>query len=110
MDHDTGDKFHAHTVSIVSCEVLPGTTGPGQPGGKDGFDKNKANFIGIGALNGQDGCPFIGHIIDGGEPQGKKSNSNDAFHLETTDAAACGGTFVASGEMPGGNFQIHPAK
>lgn len=110
VDHDTGDKFHAHTVSIVSCEVLPDTTGPGQPGGKKGFDKNKANFTGIGSLNGQDGCPFDGYVIDGGEPQGKKSNSNDYFHLETTDSAACGGSFVASGEMPGGNFQIHPPK
>lgn len=107
-DHDTGDKFHSQEVHITSCEVLPDTTGPGQPGGKKGFDKNKANFAGIGALNGIGGCPFVGYVIDGGEPQGKKSNSNDAFHLETTDTIACGGDFTVDGEMPGGNFQIHP--
>jgi hypothetical protein len=110
VDHDTGDKFHTNTVNIVSCEVLPDTTGPGQPGGKDGFDKNKANFAGLGTLNGVSGCPFTGFVIDGGEPQGKKSNSNDAFHLETTDEVACAGTFFVDGEMPGGNFQIHPPK
>ena len=107
-DHVTGDKFHSQEVHITSCEVLVGTTGPGQPGGKNGFDKNKANFAGIGALNGVGGCPFVGYVIDAGEPQGKKSNSNDEFHLETTDTIACGGDFSVHGEMPGGNFQIHP--
>ena len=108
VDHETGDKFHTNTVNIVSCEVLPGTTGPGQPGGKDGFDLNKANFAGIGTLNGVGGCPFTGFVIDGGEPQGKNGKDNDAFHVETTDVQACGGTFVVDGELPGGNFQIHP--
>lgn len=110
VDHETGDKFHTNTVNIVSCEVLPDTTGPGQPGGNKGFDKNKANFAGMGMLNGVGGCPFTGFVIDGGEPQGKKTNSHDEFHLETTDPQACGGTFFVDGELPGGNFQIHPPK
>ena len=109
-DHDTGDKFHSQEVHITSCEVLEGTTGPGQPGGKNEFDKNKANFAGLGALNGVGGCPFVGYVIDAGEPQGKKSNSNDEFHLETTDTIACGADFSVHGIMPGGNFQIHPPK
>jgi len=107
VDHDTGDKFHTNEVHITSCEVI-NWTGPGQPGGKKGFDLNKANFAGTGTLNGIGGCPFTGYVIDGGEPQGKKTNNNDVFHLETTDAAVCGGSFFVDGEMPGGNFQIHP--
>jgi hypothetical protein len=107
VDHDTGDKFHTNEVHIVGCEVIA-ATGPGQPGGKKGFDLNKANFAGTGTLNGIGGCPFTGYVIDGGEPQGKNGNDNDAFHLETTDAGICGGTFFVDGEMPGGNFQIHP--
>jgi hypothetical protein len=107
VDHDTGDKFHTNEVHIVSCEVIPGT-GPGQPGGKKGFDLNKANFAGTGTLNGIGGCPFTGYVIDSGEPQGKKGNDNDVLHIETTDASTCVGTFLVDGELPGGNFQIHP--
>ena len=107
VDHETGDKFHTNEVHIVSCEVIA-ATGPGQPGGKKGFDLNKANFAGTGTLNGIGGCPFTGYVIDAGEPQGKKGNDNDVFHLETTDVGFCGGSFLAHGELPGGNFQIHP--
>jgi hypothetical protein len=107
IDHNTGDNFHSNDVHIVDCVVID-HTGPGQPGGKKGFDINKALFEGTGRLNGVDGFPFTGFVIDGGEPAGKKGNDPDYFEIIVRDPGTAAIVFMASGNLDGGNVQIHP--
>ena len=106
-DHDTGDKFHTNNVWITKCETISGT-GPGQPGGKKGFTTNKAYFAGTGRLNHVDGYPFTGYVIDRGEPSGKKNNQKDYFEIIVRDPDTDEVVFEASGELDGGNVQLHP--
>jgi len=106
IDHETGDNFHSNDVMITNCEVID-HTGPGQPGGKKGFDVNLAEFAGTGRLNGVDGFSFTGFVIDGGEPAGKKNNQTDEFGLVATNGAG-EVVFDCTGELDGGNVQIHP--
>jgi hypothetical protein len=107
IDHNTGDNFHSNDVAITSCEVV-NRTGPGQPGGKKGFTINQANFAGTGRLNGVDGYPFTGYVQDAGEPGGKKGNDPDVFSITVTDPVTGAVVFEATGELDGGNVQIHP--
>jgi len=107
IDHSTGDNFHAFDVNITVCETID-ATGPGQPGGKKGFDINKASFAGSGRLNGVDGYPFEGFVIDAGEPGGKKNNDKDQFSLTAHDPYTDDVVFQCTGELDGGNVQIHP--
>lgn len=107
IDHNTGDNFHTNDVHIVEC-LSTGTTGPQQPGGKKGFTIDKATFEGTGRLNGVDGFPFTGFVIDGGEPAGKKGNDKDFFEIVVRDPITNAIVFEASGELDGGNVQIHP--
>ncbi len=107
IDHNTGDNFHSHDVHITDCVVIA-KTGPGQPGGKKGFDINKALFEGTGRLNGVDGFPFTGFVVDGGEPAGKKGNDPDFFEIIVRDPGTGEIVFQASGALDGGNVQIHP--
>lgn len=107
VDHNTGDNFHSNDVEIVSCEVIQ-LTGPEQPGGKKGFKINRANFAGIGRLNGVDGYPFTGYVNDAGEPQGKDINDKDSFSITVLDPITSVVVFEASATMDGGNVQIHP--
>ncbi len=109
VDHKTGDKFHSHDVHIVECLEIE-RTGPGQPGGKKGLTVNKATFEGVGRLNGVAGFPFEGFVIDAGEPAGKKGNDKDHFSITVHDPATWAVVFQASGDLDGGNVQIHPAK
>lgn len=107
-DHTTGAKFHSNNVAITSCERIPGT-GPGQPGRRRGFDANKADFAGTGRLNGVPGYPFTGYVIDSGEPQGKKGNNPDFFEIVVVDPNNNNAVvFKASGNLDGGNVQLHP--
>ena len=107
IDHNNGDNFHSNDVAITSCEVV-NRTGPGQPGGKKGFTINQANFAGTGRLNGVDGYPFTGYVQDAGEPGGKKGNDPDVFSITVTDPVTGVVVFEATGELDGGNVQIHP--
>ncbi len=107
IDHNTGDNFHTNDVHIVDC-VVSGSTGPQQPGGKKGFDIDKALFAGTGRLNGVDGFPFEGFVIDAGEPAGKKGNDKDYFEIVVHDPVTNAIVFLASGELDGGNVQLHP--
>jgi len=109
-DQTTGDKFHAYQASIVECLEI-NTTGPGQPGGKKGLTTNKAVFQCEGRLNKVDGYPCDGWVIDGGEPGGKKGNAKDEFHIFVYDPNDLDTiVFEATGELDGGNVQIHPGK
>lgn len=106
VDQNTGDHFHSISVFITDCSEVQ-QTGPGQPGGKKGFVINRADFAGTGRLNHVDGFTFTGYVIDSGEPGGKKANDKDYFEIDVRD----GGdnlVFFASGELDGGNVQIHP--
>ncbi len=107
IDHTTGDNFHTNDVDIVECLEIA-KTGPGQPGGKKGLTTNKATFAGTGRLNGVDGFPFTGFVVDAGEPSGKKNNDKDEFSITVT-ANGAGVVFECTGELDGGNVQIHPA-
>ena len=107
IDHNTGDNFHTESVHIVECLVIEGT-GPGQPGGKKGFTINKATFAGAGRLNGVSGFPFTGFVIDAGEPAGKKNNDKDFFEITVRNPGTNDIVFQASGELDGGNIQLHP--
>jgi hypothetical protein len=107
IDHNTGDNFHAFDVSIVECNVIK-LTGPGQPGGKKGFEINEATFEGFGRLNGVDGFPFVGFVQDAGEPSGKKGNDQDFFSITVRDPDTNAIVFEASATLDGGNVQIHP--
>jgi hypothetical protein len=107
VDHNTGDNFHTNDIQIVECLVIPGT-GPQQPGGKQGFDINKATFTGTGRINGVSGYPFDGYFIDAGEPSGKKSNDSDYFEITIRHPVTNAVIFQASGPLDGGNVQIHP--
>ena len=94
-------------VETVSCEVIEGT-GPGQPGGKKGFKINKATFAGTARINGVKGFPIEGFVIDRGEPSGKKNNQKDFFEIVARDPDTNAIVFEASGELDGGNVQLHP--
>lgn len=111
IDHNTGDNFHSNEVHIVDCLVIE-NTGPGQPGGKKGFTINKALFAGTGRLNGVDGYPFEGFVVDSGEPSGKKDNDPDQFHIVVYEPGhfqeAGFEAFVTDFYLDGGNVQIHP--
>jgi hypothetical protein len=108
VDHITGDHFHSSDVRMVEC-IDTGTTGPQQPGGKKGLEVDKAIFAcDDGKLNGVSGYTCTGYLIDGGEPQGKKGNDPDYFEVVVTDPDTGDVMFVASGEITGGNGQLHP--
>jgi hypothetical protein len=107
VDHNNGDNFHSNDVHITSCEIIQ-LTGPDQPGGKKGFNINRANFAGTGRLNGVDGYPFTGYVNDAGEPQGKNANDKDSFSITVLDPNTSAVVFEASATMDGGNVQIHP--
>lgn len=106
IDHNTGDNFHTNDIWITFCEDTD-TTGPQQPGGKKGFEVDRANFECTGRLNGDFGYDCSGYLVDGGEPAGKKGNDPDYFFIEVTDG---GGdvVFTCDGELDGGNVQLHP--
>ena len=107
IDHNTKDNFHTNDVHITKCDTVPGT-GPGQPGGKKGFKINRAFFEGTGRLNGVKGYPCEGFVIDSGEPAGKKNNNKDFFEIVVRDPNTNAIVFKASGELDGGNVQLHP--
>ena len=106
IDHAANVNFHSNDVEIIECLSL-GTTGPQQPGGKKGFDIDKATFSGTGRLNGMGGFCFTGFVIDSGEPQGKKSNGFDQIGIEITDCTS-NVVYEMEGQLTGGNVQIHP--
>jgi hypothetical protein len=105
VHHELGQHLKVPDVEVVSCERIeancPNSGGPGQPGGKKGFDVNTLNFAGTGTLDGVE-VDVEGKIIDCGEPQGKKGVDPDQFWIYTD-----GGLFVG-GPHDGGNAQLHP--
>jgi hypothetical protein len=103
-----GFKFHTNDIQAIQCLDM-GSTGPQQPGGKKGLEVDTLEFECTGKLNNMPGYTCSGFFKDGGEPAGKKGNDKDQIHVEILDpngapAAEC------SGELDGGNIQIHPAK
>ena len=110
VNHNTGDKFHTTEVHIVDCFRVE-STGPGQPGGKQGLVENAATFAGTGRLNGDPGYELTGMVIDAGEPAGKKTNNKDYFKIVVTDPDNGDAVvFEADGYLDGGNVQLHPPK
>jgi hypothetical protein len=105
VKHATGEHLRISDVVVESCvvdeAVCPNSGGPGQPGGKKGFDINRLNFVGTGDLDGVD-VPVSGSIIDCGEPQGKKAVDHDQFIV-----IADGVVFIDD-VLAGGNAQLHP--
>ena len=138
VDHVTGANFHSNNVEVVGCEIIDALSGPEQPGGKKGFQENLLHFRGTGRLNGLDGYPFRGCVIDAGEPAGKQGLNTDYFELVVCPAGsancdlgsgrcstattqsdldapgpqnacnALGAVFAACGALDGGNVQLHP--
>ncbi|GAA4896017.1 hypothetical protein GCM10023333_31510 [Ferrimonas pelagia] len=104
-DND-GDKFHTNDIEVVECLDMD-STGPKQPGGKKGFEIDTLVFECTGRFNNESGYTCAGYLLDSGEPQGKKDNMADQINMVISDAA---GNTVAecTGEMDGGNVQIHP--
>ena len=105
VKHLTGEHLSVPDVEVVSCERIeancPTSGGPGQPGGKKGFDINTLNFAGTGTLDGNT-VAVTGRIIDCGEPQGKKGVDPDQFWIYVNSDEFVGGIH------DGGNAQIHP--
>lgn len=101
-----GLRFHTNDINIVRCEDR-GSTGPQQPGGKKGLEVDTLVFDCTGRLNNTTGFTCGGYLLDAGEPQGKNGNDNDQIQLTVYDS---GGAVAAecSGELDGGNVQIHP--
>ncbi len=96
VDHVSGDNFHSNDVEVVGCEIIDALTGPGQPGGKKGLQENLLHFRGTGRLRDgasgtvTDGLPFVGCVIDAGEPAGKQGLNNDYFEIVVCEAGqAC---------------------
>ena len=83
------------TSHSIFRQALP-RQGPQQPGGKKGFIINKATFEGTGRLNGVGGYPFVGYVIDAGEPAGKKNNDKDFFEIVVRDPNTNAIVFQAS--------------
>jgi hypothetical protein len=105
VKHATGEHLRVFEVEVESCvrdeAVCPDSGGPGQPGGKKGFDVNRLNFVGTGDLDGVE-VPVHGSLIDCGEPQGKKVVNHDQFIV-----FADGQSFI-NDVLGGGNVQLHP--
>lgn len=105
VKHATGQHLRVFDVQVESCvrdaAVCPNSGGPGQPGGKKGFDVNRLNFVGTGDLDGVE-VPVSGSMIDCGEPQGKKAVDHDRFIV-----FADGMSFIDDA-LGGGNVQLHP--
>ena len=101
-----GFKFHTNDIRVIEC-VDEGSTGPQQPGGKKGLEVDTLYFDCSGRLNNVDGYTCSGFLKDAGEPQGKKGNDHDEIHLEVFDSSQ-GLVAECSGQLDGGNVQIHP--
>ncbi len=101
-----GLRFHTNDIRVIEC-VDEGSTGPQQPGGKKGLQVDTLYFDCTGRLNNVDGYTCAGFLKDAGEPQGKKGNDHDAIHVEVYDSSQ-GLVAECSGELDGGNVQIHP--
>ena len=102
-----GLRFHTNDIHAVQCFDSE-STGPQQPGGKKGLEVDTLEFDCTGKLNNEDGFTCTGFFKDSGEPQGKKGNDFDRIDVQIRDS---GDALVAecSGELDGGNIQIHPA-
>lgn len=101
-----GSKFHTNGISAVECLDM-GSTGPQQPGGKNGLEVDTLVFDCTGRLNNEDGYTCSGFFKDAGEPQGKNGNDHDRIEFEVRDVED---NVVAEcvGDLDGGNIQIHP--
>lgn len=101
-----GSQFRTHDIEAVEC-IDMGSTGPQQPGGKKGLEVDTLFFECTGLLNHESGYTCDGYFKDAGEPAGKKGNNRDEINFTVRDA---GGSVVAdcTGDLEGGNVQIHP--
>jgi len=83
--HDGNMNYHGNGVSTV---VVTG---------------NKAEFTGVGWLNGTEGYSYTVKVVDSGNPgQGK-----DTFSIEITSDSF---TYEYSGDLAGGNITVHEVK
>jgi hypothetical protein len=105
-DHGTNDKAHGE-ASYLYCRHV-NEPGPGQPGGKKGFDSNQAYFGGHArwftpSTGWQDGFWFDVMVEDHGEGHGVM----DYYHFTIRDS---NGTVIydTQGNQIGGNIQLHP--
>ena len=101
-----GSQFHTNDIEAVECTNM-GSTGPQQPGGKKGLEVDTLFFTCTGLFNHQSGYTCDGYFKDAGEPAGKKNNDRDEINFAVRDS---GGGVVAecTGDLEGGNIQIHP--
>jgi hypothetical protein len=122
-DHGTGNKSHGKVQYIV-CRNVPNEPGPGQPSGPSHhFDINQAYFGGPArwfSNNGwQDGFWFDVMVEDHGEPGNTHAASNghgsgvpDFYHFTIRQMMGNNQSgpivYDTSGDLVGGNIQIHP--
>jgi hypothetical protein len=109
VDHATGDDLHG-TVTYLVCRVVPGP-GPGHPNGpQHNFDDNQVYFGGPARyfVNAQwaDGYWFDVVAEDHGEP-GRKDTYQITIRTYANGQAG-NAVFQTSGDLAGGNIQIHP--
>jgi hypothetical protein len=122
IDHATGN----HTLGepeYIYCRHVD-EPGPGQPGGKKGFDDNQVYFGGharfrdAAAQTWSTGYWFDVVAKDHGEPGSVPNKKNgfmvDTYHITVRriddPAAGASGTVVyeTHGGLTGGNIQLHP--
>lgn len=101
-----GSQFHTNDIEVLECADM-GSTGPQQPGGKKGLEVDTLFFDCTGLFNHESGFTCNGYFKDAGEPAGKKTNDRDEINFTVRNSnedvvAEC------SGDLEGGNVQIHP--
>jgi hypothetical protein len=120
QEHDTHEKGHGH-ASYIYCRHI-NAPGPGQPGGKKGFNMNQVYFGGNARwfTNGgwNQGYWFDVCAEDHGEPGstrakgGNNPTGGDYYHYTIRKVAGANqsGTIIyeTKGYLSGGNIQIHP--
>lgn len=83
--HDGNMKYHGNGVSTV---VVTG---------------NKAEFTGLGLLNGKEGYSYTVKVMDNGNP----GRGKDTFSIQITSNSF---TYEYSGNLAGGNITVHEGK
>ena len=122
VDHGTGNHAHGQPEYLVCRHV--DEPGPGQPGGKKGFDINQVYFGGPARWRTdgvwEDGYWFDVFAEDHGEPGNKPGPAKHGgrgpdyyrftIRKQADVASNQSGTVVydVEGDIVGGNLQIHP--
>lgn len=121
VDHGTGGHAKGEPAYIVCRHV--DEPGPGQPGGKKGFDMNQVYFGGPAEWAADGGPSSAGFWFDvvakdhgepGSHPSPKNGGMPDTYHFTIRKmddpAKQVSGAIVyeTKGDLEGGNIQMHP--